>query len=94
MSETPETTGSQRPTSRKVRQGVVDSDLQDKTIIVRVERRTTHPLYGKSMKVSKKYHVHDESNEAGTGDTVRIVETRPISKLKRWRLQSIVERAK
>jgi small subunit ribosomal protein S17 len=86
--------GSGRTTSRKVRQGVVVSDLQDKTIIVRVERRTTHPLYGKSMKVSKKYHVHDESNEAGTGDTVRIVETRPISKLKRWRLQSVVERAR
>jgi small subunit ribosomal protein S17 len=93
MSDTP-TTGTDRTTSRKVRQGVVVSDLQDKTIIVRVERRTTHPLYGKSMKVSKKYHVHDETNEAGTGDTVRIVETRPISKLKRWRLQSIVERAK
>jgi small subunit ribosomal protein S17 len=71
-----------------VRQGVVVSDVQDKTIIVRVERRTTHPLYGKTMKVSKKYHVHDETNDAGVGDTVRIVETRPISKLKRWRLQS------
>jgi small subunit ribosomal protein S17 len=93
MSDTP-TTGTERTTSRKVRQGVVVSDLQDKTIVVRVERRTTHPLYGKSMKVSKKYHVHDENNDAGTGDTVRIVETRPISKLKRWRLQSIVERAK
>ncbi|MEX1163552.1 MAG: 30S ribosomal protein S17 [Nitriliruptor sp.] len=84
----------ERTTSRKVRQGVVVSDVQDKTIIVRVERRTTHPLYGKSMKVSKKYHVHDETNDAGVGDTVRIAETRPISKLKRWRLQSVVERAK
>lgn len=93
MSDTP-ATASERTTSRKVRQGVVVSDVQDKTIVVRVERRTTHPLYGKSMKVSKKYHVHDETNEAGKGDTVRIVETRPISKLKRWRLQSIVERAK
>ncbi|WP_052664392.1 30S ribosomal protein S17 [Nitriliruptor alkaliphilus] len=93
MSDTPTTVGSERA-SRKVRQGVVVSDLQDKTIVVRVERRTTHPLYGKSMKVSKKYHVHDENNDAGTGDTVRIVETRPISKLKRWRLQSVVERAK
>lgn len=80
--------------SRKERQGVVVSDKQDKTIIVRVERRTTHPLYGKTMKVSKRYHVHDESNDAGVGDTVRITETRPLSKLKRWRLQSIVERAK
>jgi small subunit ribosomal protein S17 len=85
---------SERTTSRKVRQGVVVSDVQDKTIVVRVDRRTTHPLYGKSMRVSKKYHVHDETNDAGVGDTVRIVETRPLSKLKRWRLQSIVERAK
>jgi small subunit ribosomal protein S17 len=84
----------ERTSSRKVRQGVVVSDVQDKTIVVRVDRRTTHPLYGKSMRVSKKYHVHDETNDAGIGDTVRIVETRPVSKLKRWRLQSIVERAK
>ncbi len=80
--------------TRKERQGVVTSARQDKTIIVRVERRTTHPLYGKTMKVSKKYHAHDETNEAGVGDTVRIRETRPISKLKRWRLERIVERAK
>jgi small subunit ribosomal protein S17 len=84
----------ERTSSRKVRQGVVVSDVQDKTIVVRVDRRTTHPLYGKSMRVSKKYHVHDETNDAGVGDTVRIVETRPLSKLKRWRLQSVVERAK
>jgi small subunit ribosomal protein S17 len=81
-------------TTRKERQGVVTSDVQDKTIIVRVERRTTHPLYGKTLKVSKKYHVHDENNEAGVGDWVRIRETRPVSKLKRWRLEKIVERAK
>ena len=80
--------------TRKERQGVVVSDVQDKTIVVRVERRTTHPLYGKTVTRSKKYHVHDESNEAGVGDTVRIQETRPISKLKRWRLAGIVERAK
>jgi small subunit ribosomal protein S17 len=80
--------------ARKERQGTVVSSVQDKTIVVRVERRTTHPLYGKSMVRSKKYHVHDETNEAGTGDIVRIVETRPISKLKRWRLMEIVERAK
>ncbi|TVR25432.1 MAG: 30S ribosomal protein S17 [Nitriliruptor sp.] len=80
--------------TRKERQGVVVSDVQDKTIIVRVERRTTHPLYGKTVKRSQKYHVHDEANEAGVGDTVRIAETRPISKLKRWRLAGIVERAK
>jgi len=80
--------------TRKERQGVVVSDKQDKTVIVRVERRTTHPLYGKTITVSKKYHVHDEANDAGVGDTVRITETRPVSKLKRWRLAEIVERAK
>jgi len=80
--------------TRKERQGVVVSDVQDKTIIVRVERRTTHPLYGKTVTRSKKYHVHDEANEAGLGDKVLIAETRPISKLKRWRLAGIVERAK
>ena len=80
--------------TRKERTGVVTSDAQDKTIIVRVERRTTHPLYGKTVTRSKKYHVHDETNDAGVGDKVRIAETRPISKLKRWRLAGIVERAK
>jgi len=80
--------------TRKERTGVVVSDAQDKTIVVRVERRTTHPLYGKTVTRSKKYHVHDEANDAGVGDTVRIAETRPISKLKRWRLAGIVERAK
>lgn len=80
--------------ARKERQGTVVSSVQDKTIVVRVERRTTHPLYGKTVVRSKKYHVHDETNDAGAGDIVRIVETRPISKLKRWRLLEIVERAK
>lgn len=80
--------------TRKQRMGVVTSAAGDKTIVVRVERRTTHPLYGKSMKVSKKYHAHDEDNDAGVGDTVRIRETRPMSKKKRWRLEQIVERAK
>jgi small subunit ribosomal protein S17 len=79
---------------RKERQGVVVSDVQDKTIVVRIQRTTTHPLYGKTLRVSKKYHVHDEANEAKVGDTVRIIETRPLSKLKRWRLAEIVERAK
>jgi small subunit ribosomal protein S17 len=80
--------------ARKERRGVVVSDTQDKTIIVAVERRTTHGLYGKTVKRNKRYHVHDEDNTAGVGDTVRIVETRPISKLKRWRLAEVVERAK
>jgi small subunit ribosomal protein S17 len=79
---------------RKVRQGVVVSDVQDKTIVVRVQRTTTHPLYKKTLRVSKKYHVHDEVNDAKVGDTVRIIETRPLSKLKRWRLDEVVERAK
>ena len=79
---------------RKVRQGVVVSDVQDKTIVVRVQRTTTHPLYKKTIRVSKKYHAHDEANDAKVGDTVRIIETRPISKLKRWRLAEVVERAK
>ena len=80
--------------TRKERTGTVTSSKQDKTIVVRIERRTTHPLYGKTMTQSKKYHVHDEANEANLGDTVRITETRPMSKLKRWRLAEIVERAK
>jgi small subunit ribosomal protein S17 len=80
-------------TARKERQGVVVSDKQDKTIVVRVERRTVDSTYGKTVTRSKKYHVHDEDNDAGLGDTVRIVETRPLSRTKRWRLAEIVERA-
>jgi small subunit ribosomal protein S17 len=79
---------------RKERVGLVVSDRADKTIVVRVERRTTHGLYSKTVIRSKKYHAHDESNDARVGDRVRIVETRPLSKLKRWRLAEIVERAK
>ncbi|MBQ9502809.1 MAG: 30S ribosomal protein S17 [Lentisphaeria bacterium] len=78
---------------RKERVGVVVSDVQDKTIVVNVERRTAHPLYHKVVKVSKKFAVHDEKNEARKGDTVRIVETRPLSRSKRWRLVEIVSRA-
>ena len=78
---------------RKERVGVVVSDVQDKTIVVNVERRTAHPLYHKVVKVSKKFAVHDENNEARKGDTVRIVETRPLSRNKRWRLVEIVSRA-
>jgi small subunit ribosomal protein S17 len=78
---------------RKERVGVVVSDVQDKTIVVNVERRTAHPLYHKVVKVSKKFAVHDEKNEARKGDTVRIVETRPLSRNKRWRLVEIVSRA-
>jgi small subunit ribosomal protein S17 len=77
---------------RKVRQGVVVSDRGDKTIVVRVDRRIRHPLYHKAMVRSKKYHVHDEQNEHRVGDVVRIQETRPISRLKRWRVIELVER--
>ncbi len=80
--------------SRKERVGLVTSDAAEKTIVVRVDRRTTDSLYGKTLLSSKKYHVHDEHNQAGIGDRVRIVETRPLSKTKRWRLAEIVERAK
>ena len=79
---------------RKVRQGVVVSDANDKTIVVKVTERKPHPIYGKMITESKKYHTHDENNEAGIGDTVQIMETRPLSKMKRWRLVKIVEKAK
>ena len=79
--------------NRKERVGVVVSDVQEKTIIVKVERRTTHPLYRKVVKVSKNFAVHDEKNEAKKGDTVRIAETRPLSKRKRWRLVEVVSQA-
>ncbi len=87
-------TDSIQRSQRKERQGVVVSDVQDKTIVVKVQRRTTHPLYGKTLTQTKKYHVHDEANDANVGDTVRIIETRPLSKLKRWRLAEVVERAR
>jgi len=80
--------------SRKLRQGVVVSTAGDKTAVVKVEERKKHPLYGKMMTHSKKFHAHDEDNTAGVGDTVTIMETRPVSKLKRWRLVDIIEKAK
>ncbi|MCA1788997.1 MAG: 30S ribosomal protein S17 [Thioalkalivibrio sp.] len=78
--------------TRKVRTGVVVSDKADKTVTVLIERRISHPLYGKGMARSKKYHAHDENNEYQVGDTVRIVETRPLSKTKRWRVLDLIER--
>ena len=78
---------------RKERVGVVVSDAMDKTISVLVERRAAHPMYGKVVKTSKKYAAHDAGNEAAVGDKVRIVETRPLSKTKRWRLEAIVAKA-
>lgn len=77
---------------RKVRIGVVVSDKPDKTVTVRVERKFAHPLYGKQVTRTKKYHAHDESNEYRVGDTVRIMETRPLSKTKRWRVTELIQR--
>ncbi|HLS70277.1 MAG TPA: 30S ribosomal protein S17 [Chitinophagaceae bacterium] len=79
---------------RKTRIGLVTSDKMDKTITVAVERKVRHPLYGKFLKKTSKFHAHDENNECGIGDTVKIMETRPLSKSKRWRLVEIVEKAK
>lgn len=79
---------------RKERVGIVTSDKMSKSITVIVERRVMHPKYGKFVKRSSKFMAHDEKGEAHVGDTVRIAETRPMSKLKRWRLVEIVERAK
>lgn len=79
---------------RKTRTGIVTSNKMEKTITVSVERKLRHPIYGKFVKKSKKFHAHDEKNECGPGDMVKIMETRPISKTKRWRLVEIVEKAK
>jgi len=81
-------------TSRKVRTGTVTSDGREKTITVSVERTYRHPLYGRVVKKGKKYMAHDEKNEAHTGDLVEIMETRPMSKTKHWRLTQVIERAK
>jgi small subunit ribosomal protein S17 len=79
---------------RKVRVGIVVSDARDKTVTVEVRDAKRHPRYGKTIPVRKKYHAHDEANDANVGDTVRIVETRPLSKSKRWRVEEVVERAR
>ena len=79
---------------RKTRIGKVVSDKMDKTIVVAVENHVKHPLYGKIVKMTYKLKAHDENNECGIGDTVKVMETRPLSKDKRWRLVSIVEKAR
>jgi small subunit ribosomal protein S17 len=79
---------------RKERTGLVVSNKMDKSIVVQIERRFKHPIYGKFVKKSKKFIAHDEKNECNIGDTVSIMETRPISKNKNWRLVEIIERAK
>jgi len=82
-----------RRSVKKVKEGRVCSDKADKTIVVIIERRVRHPLYGKEIRVSKKIHVHDEKNEAKVGDRVRVMETRPLSRLKRWRLVDIISKS-
>lgn len=79
---------------RKTRIGIVSSDKMDKTITVTVKYKEKHPIYGKFVNKTKKYHAHDEKNEAHVGDRVLLMETRPLSKLKRWRLVEILEKAK
>jgi small subunit ribosomal protein S17 len=79
---------------RKERTGLVVSDKMDKSIVIIVERKVKHPMYGKFVKKTSKFIAHDEKNESNTGDTVRIMETRPLSKNKCWRLVEIIERAK
>ena len=92
-SEQPQS-GQQRATGRRVKQGRVASNKMDKTIVVVAETRVPHPVYGKIVRKSTRFKAHDERNEAGIGDIVRIVECRPLSADKRWRLLEIVERAK
>ena len=79
---------------RKTRTGVVRSNKMDKTITVTVERKVKHPIYGKFVKKTTSFHAHDEKNECTVGDIVKIMETRPLSKTKRWRLVEVVEKAK
>jgi small subunit ribosomal protein S17 len=83
-----------RANPRKVREGVVVSDKMNSTLVVAVNERVRHPRYGKTVQRTKKLYVHDENNDARVGDRVRVHETRPLSKLKRWRLTEIVERAR
>ena len=89
MSESTQTRG-----ERKVREGLVVSDKMDKTIVVNLEDRVKHPLYGKVIRRTSKVKAHDEANTAGVGDRVRLMETRPLSATKRWRLVEILEKAK
>jgi small subunit ribosomal protein S17 len=83
-----------RPNARKVREGLVVSDKMEATLVVAVIERVRHPKYGKTVQRTKKLYVHDGENSAKVGDRVRVVETRPMSKLKRWRLSEVLERAR
>jgi small subunit ribosomal protein S17 len=88
------TTESVRDSDRKVREGLVVSDKMDKTVVVAVEDRVKHPLYGKVIRRTNKLKAHDETNQVGVGDRVLIMETRPLSATKRWRVVEVLERAK
>ena len=93
MSETTSDRGTDRA-RRKVRTGVVVSDAMDKTVLVRIDRQVRHALYGKTVRRASKLAAHDEGNEAHVGDTVRVIESRPLSRTKRWRLVEVLERAR
>jgi small subunit ribosomal protein S17 len=84
----------ERANARKVREGLVVSDAMDATVVVAVIERVRHPRYGKTVQRTKKLYVHDQENSAKVGDRVRVIETRPLSKLKRWRLAEVLERAR
>ncbi len=94
MSATPPTPAPPARAARKVRDGTVVSTKMDKTIVVAVVDRVQHPRYRKTVQRTKKLYVHDEANDANVGDRVRVAETRPLSRLKRWRLVEILERAR
>ena len=97
MAETTETTTESTTVDRNLRKtktGVVSSNKMDKTIVVKVERKVKHPLYGKFLKKTTSFHAHDEKNECSIGDTVKIMESRPLSKTKRWRLVEVLEKVK
>ena len=94
MAEAMNTEPTTARSARKERVGVVVSDKMQKTVVVKIDRRVPHPVYGKMVSRSKKLKAHDEENSAKIGDTVRIMETRPLSKDKRWRVVEIVERAR
>jgi len=94
MADTTQNTAADARGTRKTRVGLVVSDKMEKTVVVAIERRVPHPVYGKMVTRTKRLKAHDEANEAKTGDTVRIAETRPLSKDKRWRVVEIVERAR
>ena len=79
---------------RKIRIGVVSSNKMDKTVTIAVERKVKHPMYGKFVNKATKFHAHDEKNECSIGDLVKIMETRPLSKTKRWRLVEVIEKVK